>query len=500
VVIEEGQSGCRIEVPALLPEIRATVVDILRDVFTPLQGRVDPNDPGIWCCLFQQPGGGAFPQAAFNDEPRLQLTSYGPYVEHPDRSIAALIVADAALLIHVDKLRQQFSELIVGKKWFTYGGRHSSTIAREHDVHHPHVRPARELDAFPQRADHLSRCCQYSLTPRIDSTRLRVLIVSFTSLLQAHYRRKVDALASMPGVDIEVLVPPFWRELWRGRVPLEREPTDAQTLHVARVLFPGNLHLAVFREKLISTLRRFRPALIDLEDEPFNLGTLQMALTRRVVRPLPALVLHASQNVVKRYPPPFSWSERFVLRDADGFLARTEDAARVLRVRGVDDDRISVVPHGVDTETFAPPLPAEREARRRTMGLSNFTVGVVGALTRQKGLETLFAALAQTPEIHALIVGEGAHRAALENEVRRLGLEARVMFRPAVSHREVARVMGAVDVFVLPSISLPNLAERFGRVLIEAMACGTPTVGSSSGEIPRVIGDGADRDSRTASR
>jgi len=45
-----------------------------------------------------------------------------------------------------------------------------------------------------------------------------------------------------------------------------------------------------------------------------------------------------------------------------------------------------------------------------------------------------------------------------------------------------------LDVLVLPSLTRPNWKEQFGRVLIEAMACGVPVIGSSSGEIPRVVG------------
>jgi glycosyltransferase involved in cell wall biosynthesis len=47
----------------------------------------------------------------------------------------------------------------------------------------------------------------------------------------------------------------------------------------------------------------------------------------------------------------------------------------------------------------------------------------------------------------------------------------------------------SLDALVLPSLSRRNWVEQFGRVLIEAMACGTPVVGSQSGEIPGVIGD-----------
>jgi len=49
--------------------------------------------------------------------------------------------------------------------------------------------------------------------------------------------------------------------------------------------------------------------------------------------------------------------------------------------------------------------------------------------------------------------------------------------------------MNRMDLLVLPSITRPSLVEKFGRVLIEAMACGVPVVGSSSGEIPNVLGE-----------
>jgi glycosyltransferase involved in cell wall biosynthesis len=50
--------------------------------------------------------------------------------------------------------------------------------------------------------------------------------------------------------------------------------------------------------------------------------------------------------------------------------------------------------------------------------------------------------------------------------------------------------MQQFDALVLPSRTTANWKEQFGRVLIEAMSCGVPVIGSSSGEIPHVIGDG----------
>jgi glycosyltransferase involved in cell wall biosynthesis len=58
-----------------------------------------------------------------------------------------------------------------------------------------------------------------------------------------------------------------------------------------------------------------------------------------------------------------------------------------------------------------------------------------------------------------------------------------------VASLEAPRWLAALDCLVLPSRTTAHWKEQFGRVLIEAMACGVPVVGSSSGAIPTVIGD-----------
>jgi glycosyltransferase involved in cell wall biosynthesis len=70
-----------------------------------------------------------------------------------------------------------------------------------------------------------------------------------------------------------------------------------------------------------------------------------------------------------------------------------------------------------------------------------------------------------------------------------LGIAKRVTFASPVPSMEMPRFMSALDVLVLPSRTRPNWKEQFGRVLIEAMACGVSVIGSDSGEIPSVIGE-----------
>ena len=70
-----------------------------------------------------------------------------------------------------------------------------------------------------------------------------------------------------------------------------------------------------------------------------------------------------------------------------------------------------------------------------------------------------------------------------------LGLVGRVAFAGKIPTAQMPEFYHRLDVLVLPSRTRPNWKEQFGRVLVEAMACGVPVIGSDSGEIPHVAGD-----------
>jgi glycosyltransferase involved in cell wall biosynthesis len=118
-------------------------------------------------------------------------------------------------------------------------------------------------------------------------------------------------------------------------------------------------------------------------------------------------------------------------------------------------------------------------------------VGFVGALTRQKGVTILLEAMSRIREsTRCLIVGDGPERRRLESHARSLGIDSRVEFAGTVPHHRIPDILRSLQVFVLPAVSLPGLEERFGRVLVEAMASGVPVVASDSGQIPSVVGEG----------
>jgi glycosyltransferase involved in cell wall biosynthesis len=93
-------------------------------------------------------------------------------------------------------------------------------------------------------------------------------------------------------------------------------------------------------------------------------------------------------------------------------------------------------------------------------------------------------------EITMVFVGAGDYQEALEARVQALGEEGRVRFMPGRALEELPPVMNALDAFILPSWTVPSWKEQFGRVIIEAHACETPVIGSDSGAIPSVVGEG----------
>jgi glycosyltransferase involved in cell wall biosynthesis len=142
-------------------------------------------------------------------------------------------------------------------------------------------------------------------------------------------------------------------------------------------------------------------------------------------------------------------------------------------------ERILVLRNGVDTSLFRPVDGS------RWRGLAAGGVPLllsVGNLVPLKGHDLVIRALVELKNAHLLIAGGGPEQRKLEALGKRLGVAARVHFLGVVPHEELAGIYSAADVLVLAS-------EREGwpNVLLEAMACGTPTVAARVGGTPEII-------------
>lgn len=296
------------------------------------------------------------------------------------------------------------------------------------------------------------------------------------ALVVGAYQRKVEEMARCPGVQVVAVVPPAWRDPSYVR-PLERAHTDGYQLVVSPVVLNGHFHLFFFPE-LGRLLDEHRPDIVHIDEEPYNLATF-LALWQARRRRIPALFF-TWQNLYRHYPAPFAWTEQYVYRHAASAIAGTEAAARVLRRKGYRGP-VSVIPQfGVDPSIFA---PAQSSARP-------FTVGFAGRLVPEKGVSLLVDACAQLQfDFRLTILGDGPALKEIRARIQQRAMEPRVRIEGAVPSGQMPHRLQSMDALVLPSVSRPNWTEQFGRVLVEAMACGVPVVGSTCGEIPEVIGD-----------
>jgi glycosyltransferase involved in cell wall biosynthesis len=321
---------------------------------------------------------------------------------------------------------------------------------------------------------------------------MKILMLS-KALVVGAYQKKAEELAALPGVELTVAVPPSWREPVAVEQRLERRFTYGYRLVELPIWLNGRHHIHFYPD-LARLAAAVRPDIFHVDEEAFNFATF-MAI-RAGVRYGARCCFYNWANIERRYPPPFSFFERYAFRHAAHAIAGNQEAADIIRRHGYRGP-VSVLPQfGVDPSLFSP------KGERRTIneetdldgtpsivhGPSPFVVGYMGRLVPPKGVLDLVEALARLPEqVRLRLIGDGAQLLHIQARAAKLGLAGRVEIVPWTA--DVPGELRRLDALVLPSRTTPRWKEQFGRVLIEAMSCGVPVIGSSSGEIPNVIGE-----------
>jgi glycosyltransferase involved in cell wall biosynthesis/SAM-dependent methyltransferase len=162
-------------------------------------------------------------------------------------------------------------------------------------------------------------------------------------------------------------------------------------------------------------------------------------------------------------------------------------ASQVWKLYAVPRDRIVLIPGAAATERFQP--AADRGAIRRELGIGpdRSLLFTVRNLESRMGLDSLLRAMAivkaRRPDALLLIGGTGSLAELLKAQSRALGLELHVKFLGFVPDEALPRYYQAADAFVLPTREL----EGFGLVTVEALACGTPVLGTPVGATPEIL-------------
>jgi glycosyltransferase involved in cell wall biosynthesis len=239
--------------------------------------------------------------------------------------------------------------------------------------------------------------------------------------------------------------------------------------------------------------RRVRGLDIVHAHSPFVTGWMGASYARRHRIPL-VFTYHTRLDAYAHYAPfdrgtterAMSELTRRYANWADAVVVPTHAMEIRLRELGVRAP-IAVVPSAIDVERFAAGRrSALVRARLGADGDAPLAL-VVSRLGMEKNVELALDALAHFAELRLAVVGEGPHRAALEERARRLGVGERVRFTGALARERLPDVYASVDAFVFPSTT-----DTQGLVLVEALAAGLPVIAADS-EASRDVLAGAGR-------
>jgi len=186
--------------------------------------------------------------------------------------------------------------------------------------------------------------------------------------------------------------------------------------------------------------------------------------------------------------------ESFALRHVDHITTICEGLRRDITLRGIEPERVTVIPNAVDPRVFRVGGAPDLTLRRR-LGLEGATVlGFAGSFYAYEGLDLLIDAVSQLaarrPELRLLLVGGGPQEQALRKQARDLGIDNRVVFAGRVPHDEIQHYYDLIDVLVYPRRPM-RLTEIVTPLKpLEAMAQGRVLIASDVGGHRELIRDG----------
>ena len=172
-----------------------------------------------------------------------------------------------------------------------------------------------------------------------------------------------------------------------------------------------------------------------------------------------------------------SWT----LKGADKILTLSNASKKELTNIGIDKDKIEIFTYWVDQEIFK---PIDKTLAKNRVGWNDlFVVLFVGRFIELKGTDILLALAEETREkLHFAFIGDGP---LAEDIKKRADMMENVVYIGKIDNRELPLYYSAADILCVPS----KYEEGFGRVILEALSCGTPVIASNKGGIPEAIDD-----------
>ncbi len=317
---------------------------------------------------------------------------------------------------------------------------------------------------------------------------MKLLVFSHPCITAVNQSFYAD-LEAETGWTVTLVLPSKWKTEYGMRDGSARWPGLKAKVLPIDVLLPGDIPRHLYRSFFVTLLRREKPDAIYVHHEPYGFATAQIYLANLLTGNC-RIGFYAAQNILKNYPPPIRQIERWVLRQSSFAFPVTEGALEILRTKHYTG-AAEVLPLAVSS-TIYQPSPQWTSERRNELGIppERVIIGYLGRFVEEKGLGTLLSALELLGDLpwELMLVGNGPFEAEIRERMDRSSvLKDRIRIVGYVPHEEAPHWLSLFDMLVLPSETRAAWKEQFGRVLVEAMACGTPVIGSNSGEIPNII-------------
>lgn len=262
-------------------------------------------------------------------------------------------------------------------------------------------------------------------------------------------------------------------------------------------IYPNARATVLFRDHLIKEIIEWGPEVIHSQTE-----FCSFLFARKIARKLNIPVVHTYHTLYQDYTSYFTKHEnigqklvigfsRTLLNHVDGVIVPTEKTKRILEGYGIKDD-IQVVPNGIELDAFKKHITLEeKKALKESLGidLSHRVLVTVGRLGVEKNIDELLEGmklyLTKRQDITLVIVGDGPHKEALQEQAKNMGIADHVVFTGMVNPKQIYKYYQLGEVFISASSS-----ETQGLTYIEALADGLPIVCKEDECLKGVLKDG----------
>ena len=327
------------------------------------------------------------------------------------------------------------------------------------------------------------------------------LMVIWQSLVVKSYRSFFYRLSELSKMKLGLVTPEEFSEL--GFQKILCEPFDHRP-----GVFPFRLKSKVYHTQIVlfgSLMKAFRsffdktsPKVIFCLAEPYSVTAFAVWLKARILYGKRFhFILFSLQNIKKTFPLPLRWIQNLMFEKVDAVAILGPEQEEVIRDQGYRGKTFPF-PLWFDTEKFVPLTYQDAEKQLGSMLPANrhkkkIRVGYVGAVVEQKGILDILNCLEKNQDrwnsqMEFYFVGKGD----LDKEVRsrsdQCGKDTPWIFPLGfVPHKDMGAFFSYLDVLLVPSRTKDHWKEQFGRVIVEAQACGCLVIGSDSGHIPHLL-------------